>query len=66
MARDKFHDEVKTALVKDGWLITDDPLYIKVGKYRFRLILGRKNSLGRKEMVKKLPLKLKRLVAPLL
>ena len=29
MARDKFHQEVKYALEKEGWLITDDPLYIK-------------------------------------
>ena len=26
MARDAFHDIVKEALIKDGWLITDDPL----------------------------------------
>ncbi len=26
MARDLFHQTVKAALVKDGWLITDDPL----------------------------------------
>jgi hypothetical protein len=27
-AKDKFHDTVKKALQKDGWVITDDPLYI--------------------------------------
>ncbi|MFH7027816.1 MAG: XisH family protein [Heteroscytonema crispum UTEX LB 1556] len=27
-AKDRFHDAVKTALQKDGWVITDDPLYI--------------------------------------
>lgn len=26
MAKDLFHDIVKEALVKDGWLVTDDPL----------------------------------------
>lgn len=26
MARDIFHEIVKEALIKDGWLITDDPL----------------------------------------
>jgi hypothetical protein len=25
-AKDSIHDAVKTALIKDGWTITDDPL----------------------------------------
>ncbi len=29
MARDKIHDAVKNALVKDGWLITHDPYTIQ-------------------------------------
>jgi len=28
MARDKYHDLVKQALVNDGWTITDDPLEV--------------------------------------
>lgn len=31
MARDKFHQEVKNALVNDGWKVIHDPLYLKVG-----------------------------------
>src|SRR5258707_5974543 len=27
-ARDHFHDTVKRALIKDGWLITDDPFTV--------------------------------------
>ena len=30
-AKDVFHDIVKTALHKDGWIITDDPLHIRLG-----------------------------------
>lgn len=30
-AKDIFHDTVRSALEKDGWVIIDDPLYIKVG-----------------------------------
>lgn len=30
-ARDLFHNAVKTALEKDGWVITDDPLHIRIG-----------------------------------
>jgi hypothetical protein len=29
-AKDVFHDIVKTALQKDGWTITDDPLHIRL------------------------------------
>ena len=29
--KDKFHDALKNALLKDGWKITDDPLQIKMG-----------------------------------
>ncbi|MDZ8024019.1 MAG: XisH family protein [Nostoc sp. DedQUE01] len=29
-ARDKFHDVVKSALIKDGWQITHDPLLIRI------------------------------------
>lgn len=28
-AKDLYHDSVKTALIKDGWIITADPYFIK-------------------------------------
>ena len=28
MARDVYHQEVKAALIKDGWTITSDPLVL--------------------------------------
>jgi hypothetical protein len=30
-AKDKFHSVVKIALSKQGWLITEDPLYLRFG-----------------------------------
>jgi XisH protein len=30
-ARDKFHEAVKVALLKDGWTITADPLFFRFG-----------------------------------
>ncbi len=30
MAKDLFHQSVKTALTKDGWMITSDPLTIRI------------------------------------
>jgi hypothetical protein len=29
--RDIFHNAVKNALVKEGWTITDDPLFLEFG-----------------------------------
>jgi hypothetical protein len=40
MAKDLFHDVVKTALIKDGWQITDDPFFVKVGGVEFFIDLG--------------------------
>jgi hypothetical protein len=40
MARDTFHDNVKEALVKEGWTITNDPLSFKVGNVSVQIDLG--------------------------
>jgi XisH protein len=38
--RDKFHHSVRIALEYDGWLITDDPLTLQVGKREIYIDLG--------------------------
>ncbi|MDB9517508.1 XisH family protein [Roseofilum reptotaenium CS-1145] len=40
MAKDRFHQGVKTALVKDGWNVTHDPLQMKVGGVEMEIDLG--------------------------
>ncbi len=35
-AKDIFHDIVRNALEKDGWTITNDPLFLKLTK-QFRI-----------------------------
>lgn len=40
MARDIFHENVKEALLKDGWTITADPLTFKIGKVQVQIDLG--------------------------
>ena len=44
-AKDKFHNIVKKALIKDGWQITDDPLFLRVGGIDFFIDLGADNLL---------------------
>jgi hypothetical protein len=46
MAKDLFHNVVKTALIKDGWNITNDPLFLKVGDVDFFIDLGAEKLLA--------------------
>lgn len=38
--KDIYHDTVKNSLIKDGWLITDDPLILSIGKKDLFIDLG--------------------------
>lgn len=40
MAKDLFHDAVRNALIKDGWQITEDPLFLKIGGVELYIDLG--------------------------
>ncbi len=39
-AKDRYHQSVKNALIKDGWTITDDPLHLRWGKKDMYVDLG--------------------------
>ncbi|MEE3716233.1 XisH family protein [Tumidithrix elongata RA019] len=39
-ARDIFHDAVRKGLEDEGWVITDDPLKIRVGRVDMQIDLG--------------------------
>jgi hypothetical protein len=39
-AKDIYHDTVKRALQKDGWIITHDPFPLQIGKKRLSADLG--------------------------
>lgn len=45
-AKDQFHEAVKNALIKDGWTITDDPLYLELGDIAMYVDLGGTKILG--------------------
>lgn len=46
MARDRFHQIVKTALIRDGWTVTHDPLQLKVGGVDMEIDLGAERLLA--------------------
>ena len=39
-AQDIYHDDVRSALVKEGWTITHDPLRLRWGKKDYYVDLG--------------------------
>ncbi|KAM3114876.1 element excision factor XisH family protein [Phormidesmis sp. 146-33] len=39
-AKDLYHNTVKTALIKDGWTITDNPLTLAIGERDLYIDLG--------------------------
>ena len=59
MARDKFHQEVRTALEGEGWLITEDPLYVKIGKIPMHIDLGAEKIIGAERAGEKIAVEIK-------
>lgn len=39
-ARDIYHEQVKTALIREGWTITDDPYVLTIGRSNLFVDLG--------------------------
>ena len=48
MAKDIIHDQVKNALIKDGWTITHDPFTMKYGDARLFADLAAERTLAAK------------------
>ena len=40
MAKDFYHDNVRQALEKDGWKITNDPYYVEVDEVKYLIDFG--------------------------
>ena len=63
-AQDKYHDLVKEALQLDGWVITDDPLKLKVGKRNLKIDLGAERILGAEKGNDKIAVEIKSFLGP--
>ncbi|WP_363267293.1 element excision factor XisH family protein [Okeania sp. SIO2B3] len=47
MAKDIFHQQVKNALIKDGWNITHDPLTIQISEaIKLQIDLAAENAIA--------------------
>lgn len=64
MAKDRFHDVVKTALKKEDWVITQDPLGLKYGKVDFQIDLGAEKLLAAERENEKIAVEIKSFLNP--
>lgn len=59
-AKDVFHNAVRSALEKDGWVITDDPLYLKASpKIGMYIDLGAEKLLAAERSGQKIAIEIK-------
>jgi XisH protein len=58
-AKDIFHNAVKNALEKDGWLITDDPMYLNFGGVEIYIDLGADKLISAEREGKKIAVEIK-------
>ena len=58
-AKDLYHDTVKTALIKDGWTITDDPLRLKIGTRNAAIDLGAEKLIAAERGSEKIAVEIK-------
>ncbi|MDJ0773005.1 MAG: XisH family protein [Mastigocoleus sp. MO_167.B18] len=63
MARDLFHNIVRSALEKDGWVITDDPLSIRCGGVDIQIDLGVEKLLAAEKGTQKIAIEIKNFVS---
>jgi hypothetical protein len=59
MARDIFHDNVKEALVKEGWKITADPLTFKIGTVQIQTDLGAERLIAAERGTERIAIEIK-------
>ena len=63
-AKDFFHNAVRLALEKDGWLITDDPLSFTVDGLDLRIDLAAERLLGAEKEGQKIAVEIKSFLGP--
>ncbi len=58
-AKDIYHETVKTALIADGWTITDDPYIIEYGGVDLYVDLGAEKLIGAQKENQKIAVEVK-------
>ncbi|QSJ17898.1 XisH family protein [Nostoc sp. UHCC 0702] len=63
-ARDAFHEVVKIALQKDGWLITHDPYPLQAGTFDLAIDLGAEKVIAAQREGRKIAVEIKSFLGP--
>jgi hypothetical protein len=64
MAKDLFHQVVKTALIKDGWTITHDPLYLNIAEVEIYIDIGAEQLFAAEKGKNKIAVEVKTFLNP--
>jgi hypothetical protein len=59
MAKDKYHDLVRASLENEGWIITDDPLYVNTQKRQVKIDLAAERLIGAEKGDQKIAVEIK-------
>src|SRR5918911_5603639 len=63
-ALDQFHSQVRSALVKDGWVITDDPLTLEFDERKLYVDFGAQRLLAAERGTEKIAVEIKAFRSP--
>lgn len=63
-ARDIYHKTVVNALIKDGWVITDDPLVLSFGNKDVYVDVGAEFPIGAERGGRKIAVEIKSFISP--
>ncbi len=63
-ARDKYHNQFKAALIKDGWVVTDDPLRLEYGGRNMYVDLGAEEVIAAEMGGRKIAVEVKSFLGP--
>ncbi len=63
-AKDRFHDAVKQALLKEQWVITADPLILKIDKVKFEIDLAAEKVFAAEKAGQKIAVEIKSFLNP--
>ena len=64
MAKDVFYQQVKKALIKDGWIITDDPLTLRISEaIKVQIDLTDENAIAAERDTEKIAVEIKSFIA---
>ena len=63
-AKDIYHDDVRSALVKDAWTITDDPFRLRWGKKDYYVDLGAERVIAAEKPERHIAVEIKSFLGP--